>query len=82
MPQNQLVDTPSSIESLPEQLEAETLAIINEETVIGLDALVALMPQYSWSQIFHTIDRLARSGRIVLRRHRFDYTVFSKHYAT
>jgi hypothetical protein len=39
------------------------------------------MPQYSWSQIFYTVDRLARCGRIVLRRHHCDYTLFSTHYA-
>ena len=50
---------------------------LNEQTVISLDTLICLMPQYSWNQIFHTVDQLARCKKIVLRRHRFEYTLFS-----
>lgn len=50
---------------------------LNEQTVITLDSLVCLMPEYSWSQIFHCVDQLARCNKIVLRRHRCDYTLFS-----
>jgi len=50
---------------------------LNEQTVISLDSLVCLMPQYSWNQIFHSVDQLARCNKIVLRRHRFEYTLFS-----
>jgi hypothetical protein len=38
------------------------------------------MPQYTWNQIFHTVDQLARCNKIVLRRHRFDYTLFSTNF--
>lgn len=58
-------------------LTATILDHLNEQTVISLDTLVCLMPQYTWNQIFHTVDRLARCNKIVLRRHRFDYTLFS-----
>ena len=27
---------------------------LNEQTVISLDTLICLMPQYTWNQIFHT----------------------------
>lgn len=62
-------------------LEQTILDRLEEETVLGLDELIEMLPQYSWNQIFHAVDRLARLGQIVLRRHRYDYTLFSKSYA-
>jgi hypothetical protein len=62
-------------------LEQTILDRVEEETVIGLDELVEMLPQYTWNQIFHAVDQLARFGKIVLRRHRYDYTVFSTSYA-
>jgi hypothetical protein len=62
-------------------LEQTILDKLEEETVIGLDELVEMLPQYTWNQIFHAVDQLARFGKIVLRRHRYDYTVFSTSYA-
>jgi len=38
------------------------------------------MPEYSWNQIFHAVDCLARCRKIVLRRHRFEYTLFSTNF--
>jgi hypothetical protein len=61
-------------------LEAHIVARVNEDAVIGLDALVQMLPDHSWNQIFHAVDQLAREGRIVLRRHRYDYTLFSTAY--
>ncbi len=78
---NTLVEASLPLSSQSDTLETDILDLINAEAVIGMDALVAFLPQHSWCQIFHAIDRLARSGKIVLRRHRFDYTLFSKHYA-
>lgn len=72
-----LIEAPPPLDTL----EADILEHINEETVVGLDLLIVLMPQYSWNQIFQAVDRLARSGKIVLRRHRSEYTLFSAHYA-
>lgn len=60
-----------------EAIDIAILKQIHEQDVIGLDALIALMPQYSWNRIFGGVDRLARCGKIVLRRHRFEYTLFS-----
>ena len=76
-----LLDAPSSGRIGAESLEAVILGHLEEQAVIGLDALVILLPEYSWSQIFHVVDRLARSGGITLRRHRSEYTLFSAHYA-
>ena len=65
-----------------EDLEARVLAHLNEEAVISLDSLIQMLPEYSWNQIFNAVDYLARSGRIVLRRHGYDYTLFSTAYPT
>ena len=62
-------------------LEQDILVEIEEQAVMTLDALIDHMPQYSWSQIFQAVDTLARGGRISLRRHGFDYSLFSIHYA-
>jgi hypothetical protein len=64
-----------------ESLNVHILAELEEQAVIGLDALVQALPDYSWNQIFHAVDQLAREGSIVLRRHRYDYTLFSTAYA-
>ena len=61
-------------------LTATILDHLNEQTVISLDSLIGLMPHYTWNQIFRTVDQLARCSRIVLRRHRFEYMLFSTHF--
>lgn len=76
-----LLIAPSPIDQSASTLERAILAQIEDQDVVSLDALIALLPQYSWSQIFHAVDGLARCGKISLRRHRFDYTLFSIHYA-
>ena len=48
-----------------------------KKDMISLDALILLLPQFSWSQIFHAVDGLARRGEIVLRKYRYDYSLFS-----
>jgi hypothetical protein len=61
-------------------LTATILGHLNEQTVISLDTLVCLMPQYTWNQIFHCVDQLTRLNKVVLRRHRFEYMLFSPHF--
>jgi hypothetical protein len=61
-------------------IAATILDHLDEQTVISLDSLVCLMPQYTWNQIFQAVDQLARSNKIVLRRHRFDYMLFSTNF--
>jgi hypothetical protein len=63
-----------------DRLDRDILCLVSEQDVIGLDALISILPQYSWNQVFHAVDRLARVGQLTLRRHRFDYTVFSRTY--
>lgn len=76
-----LLEAPSPSPIGTESLESVILGHLEEQAVIGLDALVILLPDYSWNQIFHAVDRLARCGGITLRRHRSEYTLFSTHYA-
>ena len=78
---NALLDHPSAVDASTENLEQEILSEIGEQEGVSLDTLIVLLPRYSWSQIFQAVDSLARCGRIVLRRHRFDYTLFSTHFA-
>ena len=74
-----LLDQPIALRA--PTLEQTILDRLEEETAVGLDELVEMLPQYTWNHIFHAVDQLARFGKIVLRRHRYDYTVFSTSYA-
>jgi hypothetical protein len=78
---NALLDNHSAVDLSADKLEQEILRKVDEQDAVSLDTLIVLLPQYSWSQIFHAVDSLARCGKIVLRRHRFDYTLFSTHFA-
>jgi hypothetical protein len=86
MPISSLIESAPEGQSLireyPETdiLEATILDHLSEQTVISLDSLISLMPQYTWNQIFYRVDQLARGRKIVLRRHRFEYMLFSTHF--
>lgn len=86
MPISSLLEPAQDVQSLLREhsdtdvLEASILDHLSEQTVISLDSLVSLMPQYTWNQIFYTVDQLARRNKIVLRRHRFEYMLFSTHF--
>ena len=86
MPIGSLLETDQDIHPLlrgqpdPDALTATILGHLDEQTVISLDSLIWLMPQYTWNQIFHTVDQLARCNKVVLRRHRFEYMLFSNHF--
>ena len=83
MPMNSLLESAPDVHRFRQErshtdaLTETILNHLNEQTVISLDSLICLMPQYTWNQIFHTVDQLARCNKVVLRRHRFDYTLFS-----
>ena len=82
MPISSLLESGPSVEA-PYDIDALTATILDhlsEQTVISLDTLVCLMPQYTWNQIFRRVDQLSRCNKVVLRRHRFDYTLFSPHF--
>ena len=86
MPMNSLLESASDVNHVRQErphtdaLTATILDHLNEQTVISLDTLICLMPQYTWNQIFHRVDQLARCHKVVLRRHRFDYTLFSPNF--
>ncbi len=43
----------------------------------SIDELVQRFPDFSWNQIFSTVDQLSRSGRLTLRHPTtFQYLVF------
>ena len=77
-----VLEAPIPVELSTEGLKMRILEQLDEQAVIGLDSLVQMLPEYSWNQIFYAVDQLARTGRIVLRRHRYDYTLFSTAYPT
>ena len=60
-------------------LDKRILQQLRDEAVIDLDVLIRMLSEYSWNQIFHAVDQLARTKKIVLRRHHYKYTLFSTH---
>jgi len=76
-----LLEPGVDIDHSTDDLARTILDRIEDESVLSLDSLMLSLPHYSWNQILIMVDRLARDGRLILRRHRFDYTLFSKHYA-
>lgn len=86
MPMSSLFESPPDVHPLlrehpdTDALTATILDHLNEQTVISLDSLVCLMPHYTWNQIFHCVDQLARCNKVVLRRHRFEYMLFSTNF--
>lgn len=86
MPMSSLLESAPDVQSLlcehsdTDILTATILDHLSEQTVISLDSLISLMPQYTWNQIFYSVDQLARSNKIVLRRYRFEYMLFSTHF--
>ena len=86
MPSNALLESTPDVHPVRyerDQIDALTAAILdhlNEQAVISLDLLICLMPQYTWNQTFQAVDQLARCNKIVLRRHRFEYMLFSTNF--
>ena len=86
MPMNSLLESAPDVHHLrhvrphTDAITKTILDHLNEQTVITLDSLICLMPQYTWNQIFHTVDQLARCNKIILRRYRFDYTLYSTNF--
>ena len=60
MPMSSLLESDQDVHPLRwerphiDALTATILDHLNEQTVISLDSLIYLMPQYTWNQIFHT----------------------------
>ncbi|MEK9140236.1 MAG: hypothetical protein AAB308_04200 [Nitrospirota bacterium] len=57
-------------------VESAIRSELRQQGPCTLEALLARLPQFSWSEIFTVVDDLSREGRLVLRRpSRFDYEV-------
>lgn len=77
-----VIEAEPAVHQRLESLHIHILDRLEEDAVIGLDALIQLLSEHSWNQVFHAVDRLARDGSIVLRRHGHDYMLFSTAYPT
>ena len=53
--------------------EALVLQTLYESGSLALEHMTERIPELSWSEVFHAVDRLSRKGEIVLRRHCFSY---------
>ena len=50
------------------RLEIDLLALLRERGAHTMDQLTFLLPTVSWSQVFLTVDRLSRTGSVLLRK--------------
>jgi len=80
MPISSLLESAPDVHPYTDTLAATILDHVDEQTVISLDSLIWLMPQYTWNQICQSVDQLARCNKVVLRRYRFNYTLFSTNF--
>ena len=76
-----VLDGPMPVQCPTNMVKERILASLNDQAVISLETLIEMLPEYTWNQVFHAVDALARQGKITLRRHQFDYTLFSNSYA-
>lgn len=49
-------------------LSERVLEIVQETPGCDLEDLAAKCPEVTWNQVFLTLDRLSRSGRVVLKQ--------------
>lgn len=56
-----------------EELESRLVKLLFEEGVLTLDEAAAKLSETGWNELFVTLDRLSRSGKIRLHREGFEY---------
>ena len=62
--------------SQSEDVESAILETLERRGPCSLEELYLALSDYSWNQVFATVDRLSCNGRLLLRRPgRFDYQV-------
>ncbi|HXF93671.1 MAG TPA: hypothetical protein VNK46_13025 [Nitrospiraceae bacterium] len=49
------------------QLEAAIYRHVSRVSECSFEELVGWLPQYAWNEVFGTVDRLSRQGRLTLR---------------
>jgi hypothetical protein len=53
--------------------ERRVLEVLRKEGAISLERLLSLVPEFTWNQVFVTVDELSRRGEMTLSRRGFDY---------
>ncbi len=53
--------------------KALVLGLLDRAGSLTIEQLAAELPELTWSELFHTIDSLSRSGAITLQRKGFIY---------
>ncbi len=56
-----------------ERTETRILTIVHARGTISLEELLLCLPEWTWSQVFTSVDALSRQGAISLRRRNFEY---------
>jgi hypothetical protein len=57
----------------PSRAETLVLHTLYECGSLPLEHMTERIPELSWSEVFHAVDRLSRKGEVVLRRRGFAY---------
>lgn len=55
------------------QQETLLLQALRSEGSLTMEQVAARFPQLSWGELFLAVDRLSRSGELVIRRRGYDY---------
>lgn len=55
--------------------EFRILELVQMRKSLTLEQVVTLLPEFSWNQVFKTIDELSRRGKIILLRRGVDYEI-------
>lgn len=57
----------------PSRAEALVMHVLHDWETLPLEQMTEHLPELSWSELFHAVDRLSRRGEVVLRRRGFAY---------
>ncbi len=61
----------------PRVQEALVLDLLQSAETVTLEQATESLPELSWSELFHAVDTLSRSGAIMLQRRGFTYVLAS-----
>lgn len=59
--------------SLHSNNEALILDLLQRAGSLTIEQAAAELPELTWSELFHTVDSLSRSGAVLIRRKGFAY---------
>ncbi len=64
------------------EVEVAILAYMREHWTCSMEELFRQLPQYTPNQMFLTVDRLSREGKVILRyRYRSEYVILQPDFA-